>query len=105
MKEIWFADNLRFLRKSRHLTQEEVGKVVDKGKNAIYQWEQGNTEPTLRDISELATFFNVPVDVLLFFDITKPYPSSMAERLAEDYNELSKEKQDVVANMINALKD
>lgn len=68
---VYFEKNLQRLRTARKLSQTELGKIVGKSHNAIYKWENGLTEPSLRDIFTLSYFFGVPVDVLLYKDITE----------------------------------
>lgn len=70
MMKVYFSENLRYLRKAHKLSQKELGKVFGKTYNAIYQWECGQTEPSLQEVGILAEYFDVPVDVLLFDDIT-----------------------------------
>lgn len=70
MTKVYFPTNLIYLRKARKLSQRDLGKVLGKSYNAIYKWENGLTEPCLAEVGFLAEFFDVPVDVLLFDDIT-----------------------------------
>ena len=52
MHNIELYGQLRILRKSLRLTQEEFGKKIAKSKNTIINWENRNTEPP-RDIIEV----------------------------------------------------
>ena len=101
---IYFKENLSFLRKSRRLSQEQLGKIVGKTYNAIYKWENGLTEPNLNDVVILAKYFDIPRDVLLFNDVTQEFSPTINQRILEDYNSLDASDQEVVNNMIKALK-
>lgn len=104
MTKIYFKENLARLRKNNKLSQDQVGKIVGKSHNAIYKWENGMTEPTLMDVAILSEYFDIPVDVLLFTDISLEYPPTISQRILDDYKTLDKSDQEVVNNMIKALK-
>ena len=67
--KVYFQENLRKLRKARKLSQADLGRIVNKSYNAIYKWENGLTEPTLKDIYTLSYDFGIPVEVLLYQEI------------------------------------
>ena len=71
MIKVWFSENLAYLRKAYKLSQRELGKVLGKSYNAIYKWENGLAEPCIAEVGFLAEYFNVPVEVMLFDDITQ----------------------------------
>lgn len=60
-----FKDRLRTLRKEAGLTQEELGKRIQLGKQAISQYERGVREPDYEILSYLCDVFNVSTDYLL----------------------------------------
>lgn len=104
MNNVYFPENLKFLRVSHKLSQEQLGVIVGKGKNAIYYWEAGTREPKLEDIYTLSNYFKVPADVLLFNDIRIPYSPKVDQRILDDYSALDPEQQEIITNMIQALK-
>ena len=36
-----FAENLRKIRKEKHLSQEELAEILDVSRQAVSKWEQG----------------------------------------------------------------
>jgi len=58
MHNIELFSQLRILRKSLRLTQEEFGKKIAKSKNTIINWENRNTEPPGEIIEVLQYVFN-----------------------------------------------
>lgn len=60
-----FGKKLRELRELKGLSQEELGKVLNKTKNNISQYETGKREPDLETLNKIADFFNVTTDYLL----------------------------------------
>lgn len=104
MNNIYFPENLKELRIRNKLSQEQLGTIVGKGKNAIYYWENGTREPKLEDIYTLSNYFSIPADVLLFSDIRLPYSPTVNQRILDDLANLDPEQQQIITNMIQALK-
>ena len=57
--------NLKKLRKSKHLTQLDVAKVLDITVSAYGNYELGQRSPAPEMLIKLAEFFGVSVDYLL----------------------------------------
>jgi len=60
-----FGENLKKLRKSRGLTQSELGKRVGLSKAVVSKYENALGYPTLDMVITLAAFFGVTMDFLL----------------------------------------
>lgn len=60
-----FSDRLRLLRKSKDLTQEQLGEVVGKTKNNISQYERSARQADDETKKQLAIFFDVSMDYLI----------------------------------------
>lgn len=102
--KIYFSENLKFLRSQKKLSQEQIGNIVGKTNRAVHHWEKGTREPSLEDIYKLSQFFKVPADVLLFNDIRQPYSPTIDQRILDDYTELGTDQQQIINDMITALK-
>lgn len=50
---------IKLLRKSKNLTQEELGKQLGYSARTISDWEYGNTEPNVTAIKDLVKFFDI----------------------------------------------
>lgn len=61
-KEI--GTRIRTMRKSRGMTQEELGKAIGQSASSITMYETGRREPDFETLEALADVFNVP---LVFF--------------------------------------
>lgn len=57
--------NIATLRKARKLSQEYVAEQLGISRQAVSKWETGQTEPTAKNLVELAKLFNVTVSDLL----------------------------------------
>lgn len=60
-----FGDRLKALRQEKKLTQEGLGKILNKTKNNISQYETGKREPDNDTLYRIAEYFNVSTDYLL----------------------------------------
>ena len=60
-----YSERIKNLRKSRHLTQDELAKKLDVTKQTISQYERGVRRPDVATIDALCDFFNVSADYLL----------------------------------------
>ena len=56
-----FKENLKILRKSKGVTQEEFGKLINKSKLTIIRYENGETFPSFETLKEICNFFNIEV--------------------------------------------
>ena len=65
VNEVEYSERIKNLRKSRHLTQEELAKKLDVTKQTISQYERGVRRPDVPTIDALCDFFNVSSDYLL----------------------------------------
>ena len=39
-----FAENLKFVRKERNLSQEELAEILEVSRQAVSKWEQGGAQ-------------------------------------------------------------
>lgn len=62
-------ENLKIIRKAKHLTQSEVAKHLKISPGTLSQWETGKREPDIKSLINLSEFFNVSIDFL----VSNPY--------------------------------
>lgn len=60
-----FAERIRELRDTQGLTQDAIGKVIGKSREAISKYEVGEHEPDLIVVAALAKYFNVSADYII----------------------------------------
>ncbi len=93
-----FADRCKELRKQCKLTQDELADLVNvKGKQAVSNWENGNTVPTLQCAVRLAEVFGVTVDYLV--------TDNDDEKLLLDISDLSEQAQELATFTVFKLKN
>ena len=62
--------NLRYLRKTLGLSQEQAAERVGVSRQAVAKWERGETVPDLTSCIALAALYNVSLDDLVQYDST-----------------------------------
>ena len=65
----YLSTNIKFLRQKNNLTQEDIGKVVNKSRVLVSQWESDERDITTEDIIKLSDYFCVPMDTLVGKDL------------------------------------
>lgn len=83
-----FSENIRALRKERHLTQEQLAEAMGVTAGAVYKWEQELSTPDIGVIMDLASFFGVSVDALVGYEMC----SSDRERILQTLSRIKLEK-------------
>ena len=56
------GENIRYLRKMKGYSQEQLARKLKIKQASISLWESGKTNPETRFLSDLASIFDVPVD-------------------------------------------
>ena len=65
MKEIRFSENLKLLRQTKGLTQNQLAKLLDVDQRTISAWEKGICEPSFFMLSKLCEIFDETFDNIL----------------------------------------
>lgn len=60
-----FANRLRDLMEKNKTTQPQLAEAVGVSRQAVGQWQNGNTVPDILDFQKICNFFNVSADYLL----------------------------------------
>jgi transcriptional regulator with XRE-family HTH domain len=69
------SENLKYLRKQMGLTQEQMSVQVGIKRSLLGAYEEGRADPRISNLLKFAEIFNLPVDQLISYDLTKN-PSS-----------------------------
>ncbi|PFB24104.1 MULTISPECIES: helix-turn-helix transcriptional regulator [Bacillus cereus group] len=89
------GQNIKRLRKSFDLTQEQLSDRTGLSRGQIKNWETDRHEPDLESLKVLASFFNTSTDALLNFENRKE--DALLELLFNDiqraYEELDGHQQ------------
>ena len=58
-------NRIKELRKQKKVTQEEVAEAIGVTRRGFQKWENGESQITLKNASQLADYFGVPLTYLL----------------------------------------
>lgn len=76
----YLASNLRFLRKQKNITQNDLADQLDVQRTMISAYEDGRSEPKLTTLQKLADILEVGVEELLEHDIEKTGRKAVQKR-------------------------
>lgn len=68
---MFLAERLKELRENKDLSQSELAEVMHISQSSISEYENGNQQPPLAMLTQLADFFNVNVIICLGVQILK----------------------------------
>lgn len=88
----FFNTNLKHLRITAGLTQEDLGKKLDKDYSTIGKWELGQRSPIMEDVLKVAELFNVELNELLLTDLRFNNPPKKDKENNEKYKQILKNK-------------
>ena len=96
--QIAFPAMVKEYRTANSLTMEQLAKKIGKTKSTISKWESGTRSPKIQEIEELANFFNIDPQIMMF---GKPYtptnaPDSLLSDLMNKVAQLTTPRQKVV---------
>lgn len=60
-----FAFMLKQKRKDSKLSQEKLGDILGYAQSDIYKWETCKVRPNLYQVEDVATYFNLPLNILI----------------------------------------
>ncbi len=106
--------NLRKLRTSRGISQQQLANVIGTSQQSINKYENHSVEPDIRTLMKLADLFGTTVDYLVGYvphsageaPIDAPDLSDEESTLVRNYRRLSQEEQDSIRLVVkNYLKN
>lgn len=62
---IFFGNNIRLLRKRKHLSQEDVALSLSLSRSTIKNYENETASPKIENLISFSDFFNISIDTLL----------------------------------------
>ena len=74
-----FSNNLIKLRKTNNLTQLALAEKLNYSDKAISKWEVGSVIPDVETMTQIADFFGITVNDLIYPETKKKYLSGNAE--------------------------
>ena len=81
-------ENIRNLRKSKGLSQQELAVKLNVVRQTVSKWENGTAMPDFKKLNALAEYFGVTMDELLGFSNDKNNNDNINDYTKEYINEL-----------------
>lgn len=75
---MFFSSNIKFLRRRRKRTQDEVAHAVGMKRPTLSGYENGVAEPNMTALAALASYFGISVDTLIRVDLPALSESQMS---------------------------
>ncbi|MDH5381876.1 MAG: LexA family transcriptional regulator [Cyclobacteriaceae bacterium] len=66
----YVANNLKYLRKLKGLTQEQLAEALNIKRSLVGAYEEGRADPRLSNLTNMAEFFDTTVDYLINQDMS-----------------------------------
>lgn len=76
---MYFASNIKFLRKRKGRTQDDVAAALDLKRSTLSGYENGVAQPGIDVLVSFSGYFNLSIDTLLKIDIAKLSESQLGE--------------------------
>jgi transcriptional regulator with XRE-family HTH domain len=64
------SENIKFLRKYYHYTQEQLADKINIKRSLLGAYEEGRADPRLSNLLNMARVFDVPVDTIISKDVS-----------------------------------
>ena len=96
-----FGENLRQIRKSKKMSQEQLAEKVNVTRQSVSKWENGESYPEMNNILELCKIFNCKLNDLVHTDMADI--SSLDEEIVMNVVKFNEKKQKEVRTLSNAI--
>ena len=96
------SDSIKKLRKEKGMTQDELAEKLNVTRQAVSNWERGNTMPDISKLPELAEIFHISVDELL--NGKAPLVAAVLNDTVDEYMEEGNVTEQEIADALPLLK-
>ena len=96
-----FGDNLKLIRKSKNMSQEQLAEKVNVSRQSVSKWENGEAYPEMNNILELCKIFNCKINDLVHTDMSDI--SSLDEEIIMNVVKFNEKKQSQVKSLSNVI--
>jgi transcriptional regulator with XRE-family HTH domain len=99
---MYFADNIRLLRKRRKRSQDDVATTLGIKRTTLCSYENGSTEPSMDTLIRFSEYFKVSLDKLIRIELTKVSESLLSEIEKGHDIDISGNRLRVLATTVNS---
>ena len=100
------GDNIRNIRKSKGLSQEQLALRAEINASYMGQVERGEKNPTIDVLGKIAIALNTPLEQIVSLQIPSPkeeHDSDYAEKISHQLNGLSLKEQEVIYKLVKQM--
>jgi len=76
---MYFASNIKFLRRRRGRTQDDVASALQMKRSTLSGYENGVAQPGIEALVSFSGYFNISLDTMLKVDLTRLSESQLGE--------------------------
>ena len=96
-----FGENLKLIRKSKNMSQEDLAEAVNVSRQSVSKWETGDAYPEMNNILELCKIFNCTINDLVHANMSDI--DSLDEEIVMNVVKFNDEKQKKVKSLSNVI--
>ena len=96
-----FGDNLRKIRKSKNMSQEQLAEKVNVTRQSVSKWENSESYPEMNNILELCKIFDCKLNDLIHTDMSDI--SSLDEEIVMEAVKFNDKKQKEMKTLSNVI--
>ena len=78
---MYLAQNLRYLREQKGITQNEMANVFGISQSTVGNWEQNHRKPEIEMLVRLAEYFEVTLDNLVLQELKPNLPLYVSNKI------------------------
>ncbi|MEF2243427.1 MULTISPECIES: helix-turn-helix domain-containing protein [unclassified Paenibacillus] len=100
------GDNIRNIRKSKGLSQEQLALRAEINASYMGQVERGEKNPTIDVLGKIAIALNTPLEKIVSLQTSSPkeeHDSDYAEKISHQLNGLSLKEQEVIYKLVKQM--
>lgn len=83
VNKLSFAERLSLLRKISNKKQIEIAQEIGCSDKTLSKWENGETEPSMSELSKLSTIYNVSLDFLMLGKVVSKEDAKTNKRVCD----------------------
>jgi transcriptional regulator with XRE-family HTH domain len=76
---MYYSKNIKYLRKRRNRTQDDMAHALKMKRSTLSGYENGVAEPGINTLSSISKYFGIAVDTLIKIDLSKLSESQLYE--------------------------
>lgn len=80
---MYLSDNLKYLRKQKEISADELAKIINKSRMTIFDYESGRSSPPVSILLILCKFYDIDLNSLVL--------SNLQNEQINKFNEVKKE--------------